>query len=120
MHKSILLITNESSSNLGTGFVIDKDSKGVFVATCGHVVNGHNNSILVEGKKAEILKNEYSNGLDLAILYVDGLDMMPLSISDEKSAESVQVIGYSRLSGVPKREPINDVRIKYNIKFSGD
>ena len=120
MHKSILLITDKKKTYMGTGFVIDKDDDGVFVVTCGHVINNRDKTLLVDGKKPKIIKNEYENGLDLAILYVKGLDIEPLEVSDDKSAENVQVIGYSKLSGVPKREPINDISIKHGIEFSGD
>lgn len=117
MHNSILEITNESRSSLGTGFVIDKDHNGIFVATCGHVVNDCGETILVEGKKPKVLKNCYLDGLDLAILFVEDIDKEPFLIIDNKSAEIAQVIGYSKLLGDPKRESINNIQIKTGIEI---
>lgn len=118
MHNSILQITNESKTCLGTGFVVDKDHKGIFVATCGHVVNDCGETILIEGKKPSILKNSYSEGLDLAILYVENIDKEPLPIIDDKSVQTVQVIGYSKLLNDPKRESITNIKIKTGIEIT--
>jgi hypothetical protein len=41
MDSSVLAIYNEEKNVLGTGFVIDSDQGGVFLATCGHVVSSH-------------------------------------------------------------------------------
>jgi len=118
MNNSILHIFNKEKNCLGTGFVIDADQDGIFVVTCGHVVNKCKNDILVEGLDAEIQQNHYENNLDLAILYVKGLSKKPLFISTEQSSETVKVIGYSKFQGVPKREPIDNIKIKYDIKIS--
>lgn len=118
MHNSIIQISNESKSCLGTGFVIDKDIDGVFVATCGHVVNNCGETILVEGKRSEIIVNSYDDGLDLAVLYVKDLNIEPLPITDSKLDKTAKVIGFSKLGSDSKKEPINNIRIKTDIEFT--
>ncbi len=118
MNNSILQISNKSTNCLGTGFVIDKDNEGIFVATCGHVINRCKDNILVDGKDAQLIKNTYNDGLDLAILYVSGLDIEPLCILDDTSVVSATVIGYSKLLSNPKREPINNITLKQDIELT--
>lgn len=118
MNNSILQISSDKKNCLGTGFVIDKDKNGVFVATCGHVINSCQENILVEGHSSEIIENKYKDGLDLAILYVKGLFHEPLSISEKLTTSNVKVIGYSKLLGHNKKEPINDIEIKLDIELT--
>jgi len=118
MDNSILQISNKLTNCLGTGFVIDKDDNGIFVATCGHVVNNCKDNILVDGREAKLIKNDYDKGLDLAILYVNDLNIEPLIIVDDTSAENAIVIGYSKLLSNPKREPISNISLKQNIELS--
>ena len=92
MDKSVLQIFNKEKSCLGTGFVIDTDQDGVYVVTCGHVINNCKDSILVEDFEAEIKQNHYEDDLDLAILYVKGLFKEALFISNEKSINTTKVI----------------------------
>jgi len=74
MKKSaILKISSAHGNGLGTGFVIDKDEQGVFVATCGHVVHSCGEVVLVDNQEATVLKNHYDEGLDIAILYCNVL-----------------------------------------------
>lgn len=118
MHNSVLQISNDSKSLVGTGFVIDKDGGGVFVATCGHVVNSCGQIILVEGNEAKIIINSYDSGLDLAVLYVEGLTQNALSVVEDKAAETVNVIGFCKLLSDPKRESINDIPVKTNVQIT--
>ncbi|MCK4503240.1 MAG: trypsin-like peptidase domain-containing protein, partial [Desulfuromonadales bacterium] len=118
MDRSILRISSKSKNVIGTGFVVDRDNEGVFVATCGHVVNDCGEKVLVEGKESSLIKNNYSDGLDLAILYVLGLSNEPLPILENKTAEVSKVIGYSTLLDDPKRESINEVPVKTNVQIT--
>jgi len=107
MDKSIFSIKNIDNTVLGTGFVIDSDNNGVFVATCGHVVNNCGDSIVIEGVTPEVVKNTYKDGLDLAILYVKGLFQNSLPLKENKEAKVGKVIGFSKLLNDPKKEPIS-------------
>ena len=121
MESSVLKVSNESQSCLGTGFVIDKDENGVYLVTCGHVVNKCKDDILVEGKKAEVVENHYNKDLDLAILYVKELNFDPLPIGSSASEieiTTVKVIGYSILLGNPKKEAIANIPIKLGIEIN--
>jgi len=118
MDNSVLRISNNERALVGTGFVIDSDDNGVFVATCGHVVNDCGKNILVEGNGAQLIINAYDDGLDLAVLYVTGLNKYPLPVMVNKLADRVNVIGYSTLMGDPKKEAINKISVKTKIEVT--
>jgi len=67
MDNSILQISNKPTNCLGTGFVIDKDDDGVFVATCGHVVNNCKDNILVDGRETKLIKNEFEKNFEKSL-----------------------------------------------------
>ena len=116
MHNSILQISDINNNCVGTGFVFDKDNGGVYVATCGHVLNACDGGILVDGNDCEVLVNKYDEGLDLATLYVPELSVEPLDIADEVTeANKVWVVGYSSFQGHPKREAIRDIITKLDV-----
>lgn len=118
MNNSILHISNDTNTCLGTGFIIDNDENGVFVITCGHVVNNCQGSILVDDKPSKVIDNQYENGLDLAILYVKGISVAPLSISPKITESMVKVIGFSPLLQYKKLESINDIKINSDVSFT--
>ena len=120
MDNSVLKVFNKDKGCLGTGFVIDSDENGVFVVTCGHVINKCPAALLVEGFTVDMIQNHYKDDLDIAILYVRGLHKKPLKLSQEQSSKLVKVIGYSNFQGSPKREPINNIKIKLDVKISKD
>ncbi len=112
MTNSILEIKDENKKFLGTCFVIDKNNKGVYVLTCGHVVKKYKNCI-INDKEAKVLENKYDNGLDLAILYVENLILEPLEISETiTSCSNVKVTGYSKLKIYNKLETEHNIEIK--------
>ena len=115
MDNSVLSITNNDNSVLGTGFVIDTDTSGSFIATCGHVVNNCGSSIVVNGIEVDVVSNSYDAGLDIAILYAKGLDLPPLPVGVNDSAKEAQVIGYTRLKSDPKRERITKIPLKTGV-----
>ena len=82
-NKSTFLIRSSKSSALGTAFCIDQDTNGSFLLTCQHVVEEHEKKDLeVNNLRVEVQKNISSNKLiDLAVLYVKGLEAKPLKLS---------------------------------------
>jgi hypothetical protein len=116
MNNSILEITSQSGGALGTGFVIKLDDKGGYVATCGHVVNSCGNDLLVDEKKSRVFCNKYSEGLDLAILYVPGLTLPPFELALAGNGK-VKVTGYSKIIGKNKKETISDIPLKKEIEI---
>lgn len=120
MDDSIICITDENLVLIGSGFVIDRDETGIYIITCGHVVNDIKKGYKVDGKTAKIIKNQYSSGLDLALLYVDNINKIPLTISkDLSSSFKAKVIGYSKLPGNrTKLESVDDLVVKHDVKIS--
>ena len=114
---SILQITS-SKECLGTGFVVKQDTNGIFIATCGHVLKTCDEQVLVDGKVAKVIKNEYSKGLDIAILYVEGLIRTPLTLNPSLSPTTVRVVGYSKFLDAVKKEPINSIPLKKDVELS--
>lgn len=115
MNNSVLAITNSNRSVLGTGFVVKKDDNGIYVVTCGHVVKKCGDLILVNGQTSSVDCNEYDSGLDLAILYVAGLDLEPFNLSLVGDS-NVKVIGYSKIVGNNKKETISNISVKEDIQ----
>lgn len=118
MDNSVLQISSETAGFIGSCFAIDRDENGIFVATCGHVINNRSDQLLVDGKGFEVINNTSDTGLDLAILYVKGLDCKPFNIVSNTMAKHAKVIGYTTLIGNPKREAIDNISIKHNIVLS--
>ena len=117
MIDSVVLITCKKASVIGTGFIVDLSESGRYIATCGHVVNNLGEGLLVEGLPAIVKFNGYDSGLDLAILYVNNLEGMPLILKTSTNSNSGKVIGFSRLLNKPKKEQINGIKLKTNIKL---
>ena len=115
--RSILKISSSNGKGLGTGFVIDKDEKGVFVATCGHVVNTFGEAILVDDKEATVLKNHYDEGLDIAILYVEALQREALTVEYNSEAKKVKVQGFTYFGADVKKETMSDIDAKHKIEL---
>ena len=77
LQKSVVLITSTDPqiSRFGTGFVVSSRSGTVHLLTCAHVLRdvGGNEKVEVEGKKAIAIVTGEEEGLDLAVLRVEGL-----------------------------------------------
>lgn len=117
MHNSVLLISIDNGTTIGTGFVIENTDQGIYVATCGHVVN-KGTKIEVSDKNAVVVQNFYKDDIDLAILYVEDLnDLKPFRLAQNSTTQKATVIGYSKLSNVPKREDIKNIEVKHQVEF---
>lgn len=115
MHNSVISITNKEKNSLGTGFVIDRDENGSFIATCGHVVNSCGQSVIINGMEATIISNGYEDGVDLAVLYAKDVDLKPLPVCLNEKAIKASVIGYTKLKSDPKRETITNIPLKTQV-----
>jgi len=74
LNNSTLLIKSTKTQSFGTGFCIHKDAKGSFILTCLHVVEEcGEDTIEIEGKKAELIAKGSMQNIDLAVLYVENL-----------------------------------------------
>ena len=82
LKNSIVLITSrdQNTRNFGTGFVLRRSSAAVYVLTCAHVVKdvGGPEQINVDGIPATVAKSGEAEGIDLAVLKVEGLWYKPL------------------------------------------
>jgi hypothetical protein len=112
---AILKISSANGNGLGTGFVIDKDEHGVFVATCGHVVNSCGDDILVDNQEATVVKNHYDDGLDIAILYCKGVTVEPLSVAYDTQAKQVKVEGFTYFGDGIKKEQMFHIEAKHSV-----
>ncbi|PHR95166.1 MAG: hypothetical protein COA68_17560 [Oceanobacter sp.] len=116
MNNSVLEITSKNGSALGTGFVVKLDENGGYVATCGHVVISCGDDILVNEQSSTVFCNKYSDGLDLAILYVPDLKLPPFQLALAGESK-VKVVGYSKIIGKNKKEIISNISIKNGVEI---
>ena len=116
MSKSaILKISSANGNGLGTGFVIDRDKNGIFVATCGHVVNRCTDDVLVDNREATVVDNYYDEGLDIAILYCKGVDIEPLKVAYDTQAKQVRVEGFTYFGDGIKKEQMSHIEAKHSV-----
>lgn len=113
---AILKISSANGNGLGTGFVIDKDEYGVFVATCGHVVNTCGDDVLIDDQEAILIKNHYDQGLDIAILYLKGAELEPLSVEYNTQAHMVKVEGFTYFGQDIKKELMSSIEAKHEVE----
>lgn len=100
MQESVVLITSQDSDNhrFGTGFIIRRSSGAVYVLTCAHVVRdvGGPDQVCVSRQPATVAASDEAEGLDLAVLKVEGLWNLPvlkLQASGDKGSV-VKTIGF--------------------------
>jgi hypothetical protein len=93
MRNSIVNIESISNNSFGTGFVIDRDEKGVFVLTCAHVLDDVETPVVENVLAKVVAKGSF---IDMAVLYVSKLkvDALPLQ-TQECTNLNVEVIGFS-------------------------
>jgi len=93
---SVVNIESVSNSSFGTGFVIDSDERGVYILTCGHVVDDVVTPVVENVLAKVVAKGEF---VDIAVLYVSRLHLSPLPLQvDECDSLDVEVIGFSNFN----------------------
>lgn len=93
MKKSVVNIESVSNNSFGTGFVIDSNSKGVYILTCQHVLDDVETPVVENVLAKVIAKGEF---IDMAVLYVSKLDLTPLALQTFECPKlDVEVIGFS-------------------------
>ena len=82
LQSSIVLITSSDEKNrrFGTGFVIRQSSSASYILTCAHVIRdvGGAEQTRLEGLPATLVASGENEGIDLAILKVQGLSNRPV------------------------------------------
>ena len=83
MDKSTFLLKSSKNKSFGTAFCIEQNAHGSFLLTCQHVVESCDAEHLeINQLKVEVQKSISTNDLiDLAVVYVKGLDAKPLNLS---------------------------------------
>ncbi|CAA6808663.1 MAG: Unknown protein [uncultured Sulfurovum sp.] len=83
MNQSTFLIKSTKNKSFGTAFCIDQDSHGSFLLTCQHVVEAcGKESMEINARQVEVEESISTNALiDLAVVYVKGLEAQPLKLS---------------------------------------
>ncbi len=75
MGNSTFLIKSTQNKSFGTAFCVHSDDKGAFLVTCTHVVEACTKDALqVNGHEAKLLHLGSSKDIDLAVVYVEGLE----------------------------------------------
>ncbi|MEL6159902.1 MAG: serine protease [Cyanobacteria bacterium J06627_32] len=86
LENSIASITSadDNNKNLGTGFVVYKDTAAAYVLTCAHVVRelGGEGKVEVDKHPSTVLALNEAQGLDIALLKVEDLSKEPLVLSE--------------------------------------
>jgi branched-chain amino acid transport system substrate-binding protein len=116
---SVVLIKSSDPNNphFGTGFLIHEDSQGTYILTCRHVIDdiGGPNQIRVQFTRAsegesvrkysEVLAQQKACGdeddIDLAVLYIEGLQNLPLlrlRVAENEKNESFRIAGFSQFA----------------------
>lgn len=91
---------NEGNKEFGTGFLFHRILSTSYVLTCAHVIDavGHDDSIRIDGKQANLVVFGEKDGLDLAVLAVDDMSarmLLPIS-SSAFLGQPVSIIGFSK------------------------
>jgi hypothetical protein len=100
---SVVLLSNMNRSTCGTGFVVGRVGDTAYVYTCNHVVAdlGGPEQVWVGHRQAKVAYSGRSDGIDLAVLQVNGLagaHTLPLAETVEpKSGSRFSLWGYSQL-----------------------
>ncbi|NER33666.1 MAG: trypsin-like peptidase domain-containing protein [Oscillatoria sp. SIO1A7] len=81
LQQSLVLISSSEQKNndFGTGFVFRQNRGSVYILTCAHVVRdvGGRDKVKIGDRPVTVVATGDENGLDLAVLRVDGLFEMP-------------------------------------------
>lgn len=102
LEDSVVLVTSQAPDNdaFGTGFVIRRSSGAVYILTCAHVVKdlGGEDQVCVDGMAATVATSGEPDGLDLAVLKVEGLWQKPalkLKRATDRS-KAIKTIGFQK------------------------
>ncbi len=121
--KSTFLIQSSKNNSFGTGFVVYRDKKGSYLVSCAHVVEECGEDVLmVENKEAQLLHVGSRDAIDLALIYVEGLDGAALKLSDAMVGQGVlfEVYGFQHhLHGNYKLERLKGSIKKLSTLYSG-
>ena len=95
MQNNIVHIASANSENrsFGTGFVIDRNERGVYILTCEHVLSSVQEP-MVESQSVEVLAQ--SSFLDMAIIFVPTLSYEPVTLQlDRCNSLHIKSIAFS-------------------------
>jgi hypothetical protein len=103
LQNSIVLVNSRDAgkANFGTGFVIHQDADFTYILTCAHVISdvGGPKKVAVRRVPVTVYKSGEKNGVDLAILRVEGLTKVPLLDLGESGrvGDSFIIAGFHKL-----------------------
>ena len=75
MYQSTFLLRSSADNNnhFGTAFCIDKNANGSYLVSCAHVVEDCGmDTMQIDHKQAKLIAKGVHNGIDLAVVYVEG------------------------------------------------
>jgi len=96
MKNSIVKIESITNDSFGTGFVIDRDTDGVYILTCQHIIAEVERPIIDQVLAKVIVEDSF---IDMAVLYVSKLSQEPLILHYAFCDKlRVEIIGFSHFN----------------------
>lgn len=112
LQQSVVLITSTEpkNTNFGTGFVVKNQGVTTYLLTCFHVVKqvGGEDLVQAEGKKGIVIASGEEEGLDVAVIRVEGLEAKPSLKLEEggKGQKDFITAGFQRSGKIYLRQPL--------------
>ena len=112
LQKSVVLITSTEpkNTNFGTGFVVKSQGGTTYLLTCFHVVRqvGGEDKVQAEGKKGIVIASGEEQGLDIAVVRVEGLETKPSLklLEDGEEQREFLIAGFYRSGKTCLRQPV--------------
>ena len=98
---SVVLIGSRNSSRFGSGFIVAHDDQGSYILTCAHVITmvGGASQVTIDNqpdRQVTLTACGLSMGIDLAVIYVQGLTDRPVLklTPDAEACRAVTISGF--------------------------
>jgi hypothetical protein len=126
LQDSVILISSSTPNNnrFGTGFVVHQDKHATYLLTCAHVVRdvGGQDQVEADGSNAIVIASGEADGIDLAVLRVEGLfdkQSLGLRLSGEKGTSFITAGYQSFDKGFLIREIRGNLAGQTGFKYRG-
>lgn len=98
---AVVLIGSRDSSRFGSGFIVAHDGQGSYILTCAHVITmvGGTPQVVIDNqpdRQVTLTACGLNMGIDLAVLYVQGLTDRPMLqlTTDAEACRAVAISGF--------------------------
>ncbi len=116
MKNSIVNIESVINKSFGTGFVIHRDTNGVYILTCKHVLEDVAHPMIEEVVAKVVAKGDF---IDMVVLYVSKLQIEAMPLQEECCHNlKVEVIGFSNFNKASlQKEHIDATLYKEHVEL---